>query len=1234
MKSARRLARVGYENDVDILMGRTEQEIHFCTTADGVRIGYATSGQGPPLVKAANWLNHLEFDWQSPIWRHVLEEFGSDHLMVRYDERGNGLSDWQVKDLSLEALVRDLESVVDALGLDRFPILGISQGGPVAIAYAALHPEKVSHLILYGSFASLGGLSPEQKKLGLTLLELIRLGWGQENPAFRQAWTSLYIPDGTAEQWQWFNELQRISTSPENAYRLFISIAQIDVTKLLPHVKAPTLVVHRRGDAVVPFELGRLLAASIPGARFAPLDGNNHLPLETEPAWPIFVTEVRRFLGAEREPLPKQAEHVIKATTAKGALSGRYEIISSIGKGGMAEVFLAQDKKLDRKIALKLLPGELATDKDRMRRFIQEAKAAAVLNHPNIAHIYEVGEDDGTHFIAMEFIDGRTLREEIHRERTELRKLLRYLQHTAQGLAKAHAAGIVHRDLKPDNIMITRDGHAKILDFGLAKLIEQHPLPTNDSSEAATAVMPQHSTPGAIMGTVGYMSPEQAQGKTKEIDHRSDIFSFGCILFEAVTGRKAFEGRDTVDSLNKIIREPVTPVSEINPSAPADLQRIVRRCLAKDPDERYQTIKDVAIELKDVRRELQGTEPHTTASPSAVNTIGSQSIHSSATLTPDSLSTRSSSAEHLVSQAKQHKLAIASVFILAVILIAGVSYGVYNLTGKNGTDISFESAKFTRVTSSGRATHASISPDGKYIVHVMRDAGKESLWVRQTLTGSNVQIVPPAEVVYWGITFSKDGNYVFYVTRDLGKGVGLLYRVPVLGGTPVTLTRDVDSAVTISPDSKQIAYLRWSPVEQISGLWIANVDGTSERRLAMRHDPEEFTGGPSWSPDGHIVACSMRGVESGTSFATVLGVRVSDGEQKQISSRRWDNVGQVAWFNDDGLIVNASEHNDIFRGQLWYISYSNGQARPITHDLNNYDDVSLSGDSSMVVTVLSDIQSNVFMVNAGDDEHPKQLTTGKGPDGVNVKWTPDGRILYDSQASGSNFDIWVMKADGSDQRAVTSDLNDDYMPSASADGRSIVFTSNRSGTSHIWRMNINGSNPIQLSNGKFGEGFNPAVLTPDGRWVLYSNQDGLWKTSIDGATPEKLVDQTALVKSVAPDGQSILYLSNTNQPEFRWLLEIMNIAGGSPVKTFELPPTANTIILQFSADGRSILYIDTRNGVSNIWSQPLDGSQPKQITNFKANQIFSFAYSRDGKQLAFARGETTSDVVMISGFKR
>ncbi len=354
----------------------------------------------------------------------------------------------------------------------------------------------------------------------------------------------------------------------------------------------------------------------------------------------------------------------------------------------MGEVYLAEDSRLHRKVALKILPSEMAANQDRMRRFVQEAKAAAALNHPNIAHIYEIGESEGTNFIAMEFVDGVTLSQKIHQEQSELRKLLRCLQHVAEGLAKAHAAGIVHRDLKPDNIMITRDGHAKVLDFGLAKLIEpQPPAGLNNAStgEDATAILQQQSIPGMIMGTVGYMSPEQAQGKTNEIDQRSDIFSFGCILYEAVTGHKAFAGKDVVDSLNKIIREQATPISDYRPDTPNHLQRIVRRCLAKDPEDRYQTIKDVAIELRELRHELAAegdldvTVTPATASSAAGETRTSEAARQRAGDTTSgmqsSLAPGASSAEYIVSRFKEHKFGV--VIALLILVGAAVGFGVY-----------------------------------------------------------------------------------------------------------------------------------------------------------------------------------------------------------------------------------------------------------------------------------------------------------------------------------------------------------------------------------------------------------------------------------------------------------------------------------------------------------------------------------------------------------------------------
>jgi eukaryotic-like serine/threonine-protein kinase len=361
-----------------------------------------------------------------------------------------------------------------------------------------------------------------------------------------------------------------------------------------------------------------------------------------------------------------------KELAANTTLS-HYRIISKIGAGGMGEVYLAEDAQLRRQVALKILPIDLASNQDRMRRFVQEAQAAAALNHPNIAHIYEIGESDGTNFIAMEFVDGETLQEKIYRKKSELKILLKYLLQVAEGLTKAHASGIVHRDLKPDNIMITRDGHAKILDFGLAKLSEPGALATGSEDATRKAL----TNPGVVMGTVGYMSPEQAQAKP--IDQRSDIFSFGCLLYEAATGRKPFAGDSIIDTLHKIIYEPAPAINDINPSASPDLQRVIRKCLAKEPEKRYQTIRDTANDLEEVLAEMKGVSDIERSVAPSTSTTTSSAIGN----TDDGRSERTmsvsqhqvSSAEYVITGIKQHKLVL--VIALMVLLGGAVGVGMY-----------------------------------------------------------------------------------------------------------------------------------------------------------------------------------------------------------------------------------------------------------------------------------------------------------------------------------------------------------------------------------------------------------------------------------------------------------------------------------------------------------------------------------------------------------------------------
>jgi serine/threonine protein kinase len=938
-------------------------------------------------------------------------------------------------------------------------------------------------------------------------------------------------------------------------------------------------------------------------------------------------------------------------TLAAGTNLGRYEIRSKLGAGGMGEVYLAEDGELHRNVAIKVLPSDVSSNRDRMRRFKQEATAAAALNHPNIAHIYEIGEREGTNFIAMEFVDGLTLRQLIHERQTELHKLLRYLQHVAEGLAKAHAGGIVHRDLKPDNIMVTREGHAKILDFGLAKLLEPQTSQTTAQgmSELATALKQPHSMPGAVVGTVGYMSPEQAQGRVQEIDHRSDIFSFGCILYEAITRRKAFEGKDAIDSLNKIIREQPTPVTNFNPDVPYDLQKIVRRCLAKDPDERHQSIKDVAIELKEVRRELQaGAGIDTTVPPpsragstvEAIDSDGSPAAAASTSLTPSAPLTHQSSAEYIVSGIKQHKLAAALFSAVLVLAAIGVGIWLYKaFSTSKKTERSVIAPKLQPVTTSGKASDAAISPDGKYVAHVKSDAGQQSLWLRLVATTSDTQIVPPSLQDYNGITFSKDGNYLYYVLGEPNNPFRTLYHVPVLGGASRKVT-NVTSPVSLSPDGTRLAFTRVSQIQGETALIVANADGTGERQVAMRKVPAQFSGaGPSWSPDGKLLASGVINFDPNTrrAAATVVEVQVESGAERPITSHTWQPpLGQVVWLADGtGLAVIAIE-SGARTNQIWHVSYPDGEVRKITNDLNNYNRLSLSADSGALVTVQTEGASSVWVAPQGDTNRARQISSGKSDGQAGLSLMPDGRIVYVSRESGQN-DIWIMDGDGKNQKQLTANAVNNAHPWVTPDSQYIVFTSNRELLRRsIWRMDPDGGNLKRLTEGP-GDIFPQS--SPDSRWVVFwSTRSGafrVWKVSIDGGAPMQLTDQVMFNPTVSPDGSQIACFYREDREGSLSKVAIIPFAGGDSVKVLDIPQSVqvNAGGLRWTLDGRAVTYVATTDGVSNIWSLPLEGGKPVPLTDFKTDRIFWYDFSRDGKQLALSRGTQTSDVILIRDFR-
>ena len=598
-----------------------------------------------------------------------------------------------------------------------------------------------------------------------------------------------------------------------------------------------------------------------------------------------------------------------------------------------------------------------------------------------------------------------------------------------------------------------------------------------------------------------------------------------------------------------------------------------------------------------------------------------------------------------ISRVVANKRGVMIAAAVLVVAASGITVGLYKLITGNPSQTNladpFQKMKITRLTTTGKASIAAISPDGKYVAHAMGGRSQQSLWLRHIATGSDKEIVPTAQVDYMALTFSPDGNYIYFLRWESVDGSNPLYRVPVLGNSIQKLLSDVDAGLTFSPDGRQIANIRGYPERDEALLMTANADGTDEQTLLTRRPQWDVfptlggrMWGPAWSPDGAVIAFALRKDEPDGEYRNVMTVRVKDHAEQQVTFQKWSSLGQLAWLSDGtGLIVAAADSETSPEEQVWRVSYPSGEARRITNDTNDYSGISLTADSTALVTVRTEQSSNVWMAPGGSASRAVQITSNNfdGVDGIS--WTPDGRIVYTTRARGSS-NISIVNADGTGQKQLTIDARDNYNPSASPDGRYIVFASNRTANRCVWRMDIDGSNAKQLTNGIDARG---PVITSDGKWVVYTDVESSkytpWKVSIEGGNQVRLTDYCSGESSVSPDGKQIVlwFLSEQTTPK-RTRLAIIPFDGGPPAKVFDLPQSPGQTV-RWTSDGRALTYLDTRNGVYNIWAQPLDGSPPTQLTNFTTDQIFAYAWSRDGKRLACARGNQNSDVVLISALR-
>jgi Tol biopolymer transport system component/DNA-binding winged helix-turn-helix (wHTH) protein len=544
----------------------------------------------------------------------------------------------------------------------------------------------------------------------------------------------------------------------------------------------------------------------------------------------------------------------------------------------------------------------------------------------------------------------------------------------------------------------------------------------------------------------------------------------------------------------------------------------------------------------------------------------------------------------------------------------------------------FESVKLTKFTTTGKAVKAAISPDGRYVAYVLNDSGQESVWLRQLATGTELQIVTPEQTDIYGVTFTRDGNYVFYVSQKQNL-MAVLYRVPTLGGAPDKLIEDVDSPVTFSPDNRQMAFLRFSPGQ--ASIVIANINGTAERVLVTTRQTDTVRIGPNgvlplaWSPDGSIIAAPVS-INSTQWNQTIYGYRTSDGAQVQITTNQWPALGRIEWLPDgSGLLATIIETEASSEQQIWIVPYPKGSARRVTNDLTDYRDVSVTADARTIITIQSEKKANIWLAANGDLDHPKQLTS-TSYDGLNgVAWTPDGRLVYTSWIGGEQ-NIWITDPNGGTPKQLTSHAGFNEQPVVSPDGRYIVFLSNRNNQEHLWRIDIDGRNPIELTHGTSDR---QPTFTADGQAVIYRSliPANLFRVSINGGQATRFVDKSTFDPNVSPDGKTIA-CGYRPQPAAKNQIALLDASGGEPKPIHDLPAYYGR--LRWMPDGSGLAYAARQQGVGNIWVQPLDGSPPKQLTRWGTNPIFSFGWSRDGKWLAYANGSVTSDVVVIKDQKR
>ena len=875
-----------------------------------------------------------------------------------------------------------------------------------------------------------------------------------------------------------------------------------------------------------------------------------------------------------------------------GARIGFYRIEAFAGEGAMGRVYRATDVRLDRSVALKVLPEELVEDPAHLARFEREAKAASALNHPNIVTVYEVGEqivpsggsagarDLRVPFIAMEFVDGKSLREILSTGPLSVKRALDVAVQAAEALMRAHEAGIVHRDLKPDNLMIRSDGYVKVLDFGLARV--RHPA---DTSSLARTLDGEYF----VVGTASYMSPEQARGKP--VDGRSDIFSFGVVLYEALAGRPPFPGESAVDVLSAILHENPPPLAETAPQVPRDLARTIERCLAKDPDERFQSMRDLSLELKSIRRDFDS------------------GLLSSSTR-------RAIAAPRTPARRMAWGAAAAGAAVLSA---AGFAIR---------QALAAPALRVERLTTSGHASGASVSPDGARVAYI-EDGSPRRLMLRERRSPSAL-VVDTAGIAPSTPAFSSDGLSFYFSGAD-GAGERSIFRQDVLGGAPRKVAAGYRPAP--SPDGRALAYLHDRPGAHPSfDLCVSGDGGESPKCVSASPAPDALFSF-AWSRDAKTIRVAIGSSETGRTrlgtFDPRTGATVLSGgeEAVMINGFASDPASSDLFFTGSPIYGRG--------GELCRRHGTTTDA--VTSGVSDYRGLSIDAHGLVAVTANFRENSNIELVTiTGDaraDSASARILTEDNEGDYRPAWSPDGaKIAFTSTRTGHRS-IWTMNADGSDPRELTPARADDGWPGWSPDGRSVSYSSDRSGNHEVYLQALDGGPPRRLTTSKVFNG--QASFTPDGSTLFYESADAKGNPILDRldlatGRSETFADEDDEFPSVSPDGALVAV---TSEPETDREIPVFVLRIADRRRLFQTRVSAANHYLTWMPDSRAIVAILREKGEGRLdaFRVPLDGTAPVRLTDFpQAWRINGCAIDATGRRLLVVRVRDNSDIVAIS----